>query len=76
MAAHSPLTTTVPTVPPDQPPQAWAAWLRGMAESLNLLAARANNVPVDAANDAVAAAAGVPVGGVYRAGSVLMVRVA
>jgi len=76
MAAHSPLTATVPTVPPDQPPQAWASWLRGMAESLNLLAARANNVPVDAANDAAAAAAGVPVGGLYKNGSVLMVRVA
>lgn len=76
MAAHSPLTASIPTVPPDQPPQAWAAWLRGMAESLNLLAARANNVPVDAANDAAAAAAGVAVGGLYRNGSVVMVRVA
>jgi hypothetical protein len=76
MAAHSPLTTTIPAVPPDQPPQAWAAWLRGIAESLNLLAARANNVPPDAANDAAAAAAGVAIGGLYRNGSVVMVRVA
>ena len=30
---------------------------------------------VNAANDAAAAAAGVPVGGLYRNGSVLMVRV-
>jgi hypothetical protein len=47
-----------------------------MAESLNLLASRANNMPPDAANDAAAAAAGVPVGGLYKNGSVLMVRVA
>jgi hypothetical protein len=33
-------------------------------------------LPVNAANDAAAATAGVPVGGVYRNGSVLMVRVA
>ena len=32
-------------------------------------------LPVNAANDAAAATAGVPVGGVYRNGSVLMVRV-
>lgn len=76
MAAHSPLTGTVPTVPPDQPPQAWAAWLRGMAESLNLLAARANNMPPDAVDDTAAAAAGVAIGGLYRNGSVVMVRVA
>ena len=33
-------------------------------------------LPANAANDAAAASAGVPVGGVYRNGSVLMVRVA
>lgn len=33
-------------------------------------------LPANAANDAAAAAAGVQVGGVYRNGSVLMVRVA
>lgn len=33
-------------------------------------------LPANAANDAAAATAGVPVGGVYRNGSVLMVRVA
>lgn len=33
-------------------------------------------LPVNAANDAAAASAGVPVGGVYRNGSALMVRIA
>lgn len=33
-------------------------------------------LPVNAANDAAAAAAGVPINGIYRNGSVLMVRVA
>jgi hypothetical protein len=33
-------------------------------------------IPPQAANDAAAAAAGVPVGGLYRTGSALMVRVA
>jgi hypothetical protein len=33
-------------------------------------------LPVDAANDAAAAGAGVPIGGMYRNGSVLMVRAA
>ena len=75
MAAHSPLTTVVPPVPPDQPPQAWASWLREIAQSLNLLAARANAIPPAAIDDAAAALAGVPLGGVYRSGSVLMVRV-
>ena len=43
MAAHSPLTTVIPTVPPDQPPGALPAWLRGMAESINLIASKHNN---------------------------------
>lgn len=34
-----------------------------------------NPLPVDAANDAAAASAGVPVGGIYKTGSQLMVRV-
>lgn len=34
-----------------------------------------NPLPVDAANDTAAAAAGVPIGGVYKNGSQLMVRV-
>lgn len=34
-----------------------------------------NPLPVDAANDAAAASAGVPVGGIYKNGSQLMVRV-
>lgn len=37
--------------------------------------ARFATLPTDAANDAAAASAGVPVGGVYKNGSVLMVRV-
>jgi hypothetical protein len=75
MAAHSPLTTTVPPVPPDQPFGAWPHWLRSIAEAVNLLAARANALPPDAVDDTAAAAAGVPLGGTYRNGSVLMVRV-
>lgn len=75
MAAHSLLTTTVPPVPPDQPLGAWSAWLREIAQSLNLLAARANAVPPQAVDDAAAALAGVPLGGLYRSGSHLMVRV-
>jgi hypothetical protein len=37
--------------------------------------AKFTTLPVDAANDAAAAIAGVPVGGVYKNGSQLMVRV-
>jgi len=43
MAAHSPLTTVVPPVAPDQPPAAWPQWLRSMAEAINLIASRHNN---------------------------------
>jgi hypothetical protein len=43
MAAHSPLTTVVPPVSPDQPPTAWPQWLREMAQAINLLANRQNN---------------------------------
>jgi hypothetical protein len=75
MAAHSPLTLVVPPVPPDQPPAAWASWLREIAEAVNLLGSRANSMPPAAANDAAAAAAGVAIGGLYRVGSALMVRV-
>ena len=40
----------VPAIPPDQPPGAWASWLRGMAEAINLLSSRANN-PTPEARD-------------------------
>ena len=77
MAAHS-APATIPPVPPDQPPGGWASWLRDMAAAINLVGGHINNqagLP-DAANDAAAAALGVPVGGQYRSGSILMVRVA
>jgi hypothetical protein len=64
-------------VPSDQPPIGWPAWLRTIAAAVNHLSAAANNqagLP-DAANDAAAAALGVPVGGNYRSGSAIMVRV-
>lgn len=75
MAAHSPPGPAVINVPEDQPVSGWGEWLREMARALNLLAVRANTMPVDAANDAAAAALGVPVGGLYRTGSAVMVRV-
>lgn len=76
MAAHS-AAATIPPVPPDQPPTGWAQWLREIAAVVNLLGGHANNQAAlpDAANDAAAAALGVPVGGNYRNGSVLCVRV-
>jgi hypothetical protein len=43
MAAHSPGTTVVPPVAPDQPPVAWPQWLREMAQAINLIASRHNN---------------------------------
>jgi hypothetical protein len=43
--------------------------------TVTLTGLRFSVVPVDAANDAAAATAGVAVGGVYRTGSALMVRV-
>jgi len=52
MAAHSPLTTVVPPVSPDQPPSAWPQWLREMAQAINLLANRQNN-PTEEARDIV-----------------------
>lgn len=45
------------------------------APAATLGSLRFSTVPVNAANDAAAATAGVAVGGVYRNGSVLMVRV-
>jgi hypothetical protein len=76
MAAHSAAASIQP-VPPDQPPEGYATWLREIAAAVNLIGSQINNragLP-DAADDAAAAALGVPVGGAYRAGSVLMVRV-
>jgi len=45
------------------------------APAATLGSLRFSTVPINAANDAAAATAGVPVGGVYRSGSALMVRV-
>jgi len=83
MAAHSQGTRAIPPVSPDQPVSGWSQWLRDMAQAINLTSAWAGTsardqfavLPVDAANDAAAATAGVPVGGTYRSGSILMVRV-
>lgn len=68
----------IPFVPPDQPETGWPAWLRMLASAVNLLGNQANNqagLP-NAANDAAAAALGVEIGGNYRDGSILKVRVA
>jgi hypothetical protein len=48
---------------------------RAMTGQLRLPAQQFTTLPINAANDAAAAAAGVPVGGVYRTGSILSVRV-
>ena len=48
------------------------AWLPILTADAN---AQFNTLPINAANDAAAATAGVAVGGIYRNGSVLMVRV-
>jgi hypothetical protein len=50
MAAHSPLTTVVPPVAPDQPPSSWPQWLRSMAEAINLIASKHNNPTEEAAD--------------------------
>jgi hypothetical protein len=44
MAAHS-APAAIPPVPPDQPPGAWATWLREIAQVVNLLGARINDPP-------------------------------
>lgn len=77
MAAHS-AATAIPPVPPDQPPEGYATWLREIAAAVNLIGSQINNRTAlpDAVDDAAAAALGVAVGGSYRNGSVLMVRVA
>jgi len=48
MAAHSPLTTIIPPVLPDQPPAAWPQWLREMAQAVNLIASQLNNPSIEA----------------------------
>lgn len=50
-------------------------WARTLVTQLNQRDAGQFSGLVNAVNDAAAAAAGVPVNGVYRNGSVLMVRV-
>jgi len=50
MAAHSPLTTVIPPVAPDQPPQAYPQWLREIAQAVNLIASKHNN-PSEEARD-------------------------
>jgi hypothetical protein len=52
-------------------PRPWIEWLAS-ADAILRLVAHANTV---AANDAAAAAAGVPVGAFYRNGSALQIRV-
>jgi hypothetical protein len=84
MAAHSQGTRAIPPVAPDQPPGGYPQWLRDIAQSINSASSWAGTsardqfatLPVNAANDTAAATAGVPVGGIYRNGSVLQVRVA
>lgn len=49
-------------------------WPRKVAQAVNALQAQFANLG-DYADDAAAAAGGVPIWGVYRNGSVLMVRV-
>ena len=50
MAAHSPLTTVVPPVSPDQPPSAYPQWLREIAAAVNLIASKHNNPTPEAAD--------------------------
>lgn len=44
MAAHSPSSPIVPSVPPDQPPAAYPQWLREMAQAINLIAAKLEDI--------------------------------
>jgi hypothetical protein len=83
MAAHSQGARVIPPVSSDMPSSGWAQWLRDIAQSINSASAWAGTnalnqfdpLPVNATGDAAAATAGVPVGGIYRNGSVLQVRV-
>ena len=44
MAAHSPTTTIIPSVMAYQPPGGWDAWLREIAQAINLAAARLETI--------------------------------
>jgi hypothetical protein len=52
-------------------PRPWIQWLASV-DAIARLVATAN---VAAANDAAAAAAGIPVGGLYRVGNAVQIRV-
>ena len=58
-----------------RPTQMFAEYLRALDAVVGTLATGLNGL-TNAANDAAAAAAGVPVGSLYRNGSVIQVRVA
>lgn len=66
----------VPLVTVDLPtgmvavPRPWAEWLQSIDSNNRLMA----SAPTNAANDAAAAAAGVPLGGFYRNGNALQIR--
>lgn len=67
----------VPFVGPDgKPTEAFNTFLQTAEKLLKLLNGAGGMVLANAANDAAAATAGVPVGALYRNGSVVMIRVA
>lgn len=56
-------------------PVAWQQWVASVDALLRLLALPNVGTLVNAANDAAAAAAGVAIGGLYRNGSAVQIRV-
>jgi hypothetical protein len=70
------LQPTFPLVNTERKPEQWfGEYMRALDALVGMLGAGLNNLP-NAANDGAAAAAGVPVGGLYRTGSQISVRVA
>lgn len=67
-AAHVPISFEGRT------PDAWQQWFASVDATLRLLAAGNLQSLVGAANDAAAAAAGVQVGGLYRNGNAVQIR--
>lgn len=72
-SAHVPIIIVDPVRGPITP-DVWQQWLNSVQTILQSLAAANFGSLVNAANDAAAAAGGVPVGGLYRNGGAVQIR--
>lgn len=68
-------TNSQPWIENGRPTEAFAGFMQTAEKLLKLLNGSGGIVLFDAANDAAAAAGGVPIGALYRNGSVVMIRV-